>query len=124
MLKRDFLLAQINKFAEVVFSTLFQIENNNIAEAEEIIQKNYSGALLDNFLSSGQLPEDKPEYETLLFQLELLYAKLRLNQAKGLPVTELKEKYLRIADLVLRQQKDFNLNLQSRIKEVEGMEGD
>lgn len=119
MLKRDFLIAQINKFSEVVWKALFDVENYNISTAEETVRQNYNEELLNKFDENGKLPEDKLEYETLLFQLELLYVRLRISKAKGLATAGLKQKYLGIARNILSSQKDFNLTLQQRIAEVE-----
>lgn len=117
MLKRDFLTAQINKFTETVARALLALEKYNLVEVEETIRQNATSGLLDEFEETGQLPEDKLEYENLLFQLELLFVQLKLQKAKRQPINEA-EKYLRIAKLLQSRQKDFNLNLQSRINEV------
>ncbi len=118
MLKRDFLTAQINKFTETVARALLALEKYNLVEVEETIRQNATSGLLDEFEETGQLPEDKLEYENLLFQLELLFVQLKLQKAKRQPINEIAEKYLRIAKLLQSRQKDFNLNLQSRINEV------
>jgi len=77
--------------------------------------------LLDDFDASGLLPDDKPEYEKLLFQLELLYVRIRINYANNQLANELTEKYLRIAKLLQTRQTDFNLTLQQRIAEATAM---
>lgn len=118
MLKRDFLMAQINKFTETVARAILAIEKYNLTETEETIQQNFSENVLDDFLEGGKLPDDKLEYETILFQLDLLFVKIKLLKANGQALSDEKGKYLRIANLVLNQQKDFNLNLQSRVQEV------
>ena len=118
MLKRDFLTAQINEFTETVARALLALEKYSLVEVEETIKQNATSGLLDEFEKTGQLPEDKLEYENLLFQLELLFVQLKLQKAKRQPINEIAEKYLRIAKLLQSRQKDFNLNLQSRINEV------
>lgn len=92
MLKRDFLMAQINKLTETVARALLSVEEASFSEAEEIVQQNYSAAMLDDLLQSGIIPQDKLEYEKLFFQLELLYIQLKINQQKKLSVGADKKK--------------------------------
>lgn len=121
-MKEDMVEKMIRSFFVVFQKMAGYVTNDDFEGAKIVLQENYSGKLIEDFLSDKIDLNNRLRYQELLFQLDLHYYNLLLQVKTNLLDGDQKRLYLKACQKLQSNATGvYDYSLQLKINEIESL---
>lgn len=121
MFQKDFILVQLDKFFEALSRISLKIEKQNFTEAEEEINQQISGEMIEYLINENNAGKEKGfHYDLLKFQTELLLLKLKIQLLNEPDCYQLKQDCINaLKKLITLKPIEYDLKVHEELERLE-----